>query len=134
MIDVRFYENRDLDSVNTILEEAFKVSKSNFNNSSIKEIVALVDGNVCGYLLLTKVLNPILNKYYYLVDYVCVLSSYHGRGIGKKLLSFAEKVALRDDAMYLQLTCSSFRIAAHKLYESCGFVKRDSDIFRKVLK
>lgn len=134
MIDVRFYENRDLDSVNTILEEAFKVSKSNFNNSSIKEIVALVDGNVCGYLLLTKVLNPILNKYYYLVDYVCVLSSYHGRGIGKKLLSFAEEVALRDDAMYLQLTCSSFRIAAHKLYESCGFVKRDSDIFRKVLK
>ena len=36
MIDVRFYENRDLDSVNTILEEAFKVSKSNFNNSSIE--------------------------------------------------------------------------------------------------
>ena len=132
MIEVRFYENRDLDSVNTILEEAFKVSKSNFNNSSIKEIVALADGNVCGYLLLTKVLNPILNKYYYLVDYVCVLSSYHGRG--KKLLSFAEDVALRDDAMYLQLTCSSFRIAAHKLYENCGFVKRDSDIFRKVLK
>lgn len=134
MIDVRFYENRDLDSVNTILEEAFKVSKSNFNNSSIKEIVALADGNVCGYLLLTKVLNPILNKYYYLVDYVCVSSSYRGCGIGKKLLSFAEEVALRDDAMYLQLTCSSFRIAAHKLYENCGFVKRDSDIFRKVLK
>ena len=132
MIEVRFYENRDLDSVNTILEEAFKVSKSNFNNSSIKEIVALADGNVCGYLLLTKVLNPILDNY--LVDYVCVLSSYHGRGIGKKLLSFAEDVALRDDAMYLQLTCSSFRIAAHKLYENCGFVKRDSDIFRKVLK
>ena len=63
MIDVRFYENRDLDSVNTILEEAFKVSKSNFNNSSIKEIVALADGNVCGYLLLTKVLGPILNKH-----------------------------------------------------------------------
>ena len=134
MIDVRFYENRDLDSVNTILEEAFKVSKSNFNNSSIKEIVALDDGNVCGYLLLTKVLNPILNKYYYLVDYVCVSNSYRGRGVGKKLLSFAEEVALREDAMYLQLTCSSFRVAAHKLYESCGFIKRDSDIFRKVLK
>ena len=134
MIDVRIYENRDLDSVNTILEEAFKVSKSNFNNSSIKEIVALADSNVCGYLLLTKVLNPILNKHYYLVDYVCVSSSYRGRGIGKKLLSFAEDVALRDDAMYLQLTCSSSRIVAHKLYENCGFVKRDSDIFRKVLK
>lgn len=134
MIDVRFYENRDLDSVNTILEEAFKVSKSNFNNSSIKEIVALDDGNVCGYLLLTKVLNPILDKYYYLVDYVCVSSLYRGRGIGKKLLSFAEAVALKDNAMYLQLTCSSFRVAAHKLYESCGFIKRDSDIFRKVLK
>ena len=134
MIDVRFYENRDLDSVNTILEEEFKVSKSNFNNSSIKEIVALDNGKVCGYLLLTKVLNPILNKYYYLVDYVCVSSSYRGRGVGKKLLSFAEEIALRDDAIYLQLTCSSFRVAAHKLYESCGFIKRDSDIFRKVLK
>ena len=134
MIDVRIYENSDLDSVNTILEEAFNVVKGNFNNSNMREIVALYDNKVCGYLLLTSVLNPILNKKYYLVDYVCVSSSYRGHGIGKRLLSYAEDICIEDDAMYMQLTCSSFRVAAHKLYESCGFIKRDSDIFRKVLK
>jgi len=40
-------------------------------------------------------------------------------------------IAKKDDAMYRQLTCSRFREAAHKLYMSSGYVKRDSDIFRK---
>ena len=131
MIEVRDYIDEDLDKVNSILKEAFSVEKGNFKDGVFKEIVACSDGDVCGYLLLTKVLNPIKNKYYMLVDYVCVSSKYRGLGIGKKLMEYAEKYALEEKVMYLQLTCSTFRVAAHKLYESCGFVKRDSDIFRK---
>ena len=36
-----------------------------------------------------------------------------------------------DKAMYIQLTSSRHREAAHKLSLACGYVKRDSDIFRK---
>lgn len=130
-IEIRNYKETDLDSVNFILNEAFNVTKNNFDGDNFHEVVACIDGKVVGYLLLTKVLNPVKDKYYYLVDYVCVDSNYRGYGIGKKLISYAEDIAKKDNAMYLQLTCSYSREAAHKLYESCGFIKRESDIFRK---
>ncbi len=130
-IEVRFYQEGDLNDVNQILKEAFSCEKSNFVNDNIFEIVATVEDKVVGYLMLTKVWNPILQKYYCLVDYVCVSSSYRDGGVGKKLLDFAYQVAKGESAIYLQLTCSRFRIAAHHLYEKCNFIKRDSDIYRK---
>lgn len=132
-IVVENYKDEYLDQVNNVLEEAFNVTKNNFSGNQFKEIVSLVNDEVAGYLLLTKVLNPIKNKYYYLVDYVCVLSKYRGLGISDKLMEKAEEIARNDKVEYLQLTCSTFRVAAHKLYERCGYIKRDSDQFRKVL-
>lgn len=130
---VDYYKEEYLDDINKVLKEAFNIEKSNFSGEEFKEIVAIVDNKAVGYLLLTRVLNPIKNKNYYLVDYVCVLSNYRGLGISDKLMKFAEDIALNDDAMYLQLTCGTQRVAAHKLYERCGYIKRDSDQFRKVL-
>ena len=132
-IEIRKYNENDLEGVNKVLKQAFSVEKDNFNNELCYEIVACSDKEVCGYLLLTKVLNPVLNKYYYLVDYVCVLEEYRGQGIAKKLLDYAEEYAKENKAIYLQLTCSTFRTSAHKLYEKCGFIKRDSDLYRKEL-
>ena len=49
-------------------------------------------------------------------------------------MNYAEEIVRSDkDALYLQLTCSYHRVAAHRLYERCGYIKRDSDIYRKVL-
>ncbi len=132
-IVVDYYKDENLEQVNNVLKEAFNVEKNNFSGEEFKEIVALYDDEAVGYLLLTKVLNPIKNKYYYLVDYVCVLSKYRGLGISDRLMEFAEDIAREDNAMYLQLTCSTHRVAAHRLYERCGYIKRDSDQFRKVL-
>jgi len=133
MVTVRNYKNTDLNAVNEILNEAFSCIKTDFNAEQFREIVAVSDDKVCGYLLLTKVLNPIKDKYYYLVDYVCVGSGYRGLGIGKKLLAYAEEIAKSEGVMYLQLTCGYQREAGQRLYNSCGFVKRESNIFRKEL-
>ena len=130
---IRDYRESDLEQVNRILEEAFSHTKNNFTSINYHEIVCEKDHVVCGYLLLTKVFNPIRNRYYELVDYVCVLSNYRGFGIGEEMMKYAEEIARKDDAMYLQLTCSASRVAAHHLYEKCGFIKRESDIYRKVL-
>jgi len=130
-VTIRPYLASDLNSVNQILQSSFSCTKGSFASEEFQEIVADIDGIVVGYLLLTRVLNPIKNHYYYLVDYVCVDSNYRGRGIGKYLLDYAYQVAKAGGGMYLQLTCSRFRIAAHKLYAKCNFMKRDSDIYRK---
>ena len=132
-IEVRKYRESDLDAVNKVLLEVFSYTKSNFKDDSFKEVVVLVDDVICGYLLITKVLNPIKNKYYCLFDYVCVSEKYRGLGLGEKLTRYAEEVALEDSPMYLQLSCSYFRQDAHKLYEKCGFEKRESDLYRKVI-
>ncbi len=131
MIEVRNYSDTDLDSVNEILKEAFNEAKRNFKNNNFKELVVCVDGKVAGYLLMTRILNPIKEKFYYLVDYVCVSSNYRRMGLGRKLMDEVYKIAKDNNAIYIQLTSSRYREAAHKLYLSCGYVKRDSDIFRK---
>ncbi len=131
--EVRLYQDSDYLLVNEILQEAFGVSKKEFHDNQFQELVITVDQFVCGYLLLTKVLNPILDRYYYLVDYVCINSKYRGLGLGEQLIEEACKICSDNQAMYMQLTCRRSRLAAHKLYEKCGFVMRDSDIFRKEL-
>lgn len=132
-MDVRMYEDNDLDEVNEILMEAFNRIKNNFKNDNIKEIVAVLDNHICGYLILTNVLNPIKNKYYTLIDYVCVSSKYRKMGVGKKLMEYAERICREEGVMYMQLSSSYDKVAAHKLYESCDFQKRESDLFRKEL-
>lgn len=133
MIITREYRDSDLNEVNTILKETFDIEKKNFELDKFHEIVVTLDDKVCGYLLMTKVLNPILNKYYYLLDYVSVLSEYRGKGIGTKLLEYAEEIAKEENAIYIQLTCGYKRVEAHKLYEKNGYIKRESDVFRKEL-
>ncbi len=133
MIIARDYRDSDLNEVNAILKEAFDIEKKNFESNEFHEIVVTLDDKVCGYLLMTKVFNPILDKYYYLLDYVSVLSEYRGKGIGTKLLEYAEKIAREENTMYIQLTCGYERVEAHRLYEKNGYIKRDSDQFRKEL-
>ena len=85
-IEIREFQSSDLKDVNKILIESFSVSKNDFFGSEFHEIVAVVDSHVVGYLLLTKVYNPIKEASYYLVDYVCVSSEYRKKGIDFKEL------------------------------------------------
>ena len=133
-ITIREYNDDDFDSVNEILKDAFGIEKGKVTGEDFTEIVAEVDHEVCGYLLLTDVFNPIRNDSYYLVDYVCVSKLFRGYGIGEKMMNYAYEFAKEKNAMYLQLTCGRGRIAAHHLYEKCGYVMRDSDIFRRIIK
>ena len=46
MVEVRLYENKDLNSVNNILSESFNIRKDNFHYDNMVEIVACIDGEV----------------------------------------------------------------------------------------
>ena len=125
------YKEIYLNGVNNLLQENFSLVKENFHSYLFYELVALYGGTVVGYTLLTKVYDPIKKRNNFFFDYVCVSSNYRRMGIGKMLLNEAYRIAKENNALYLQLTCSRFRMAAHALYLSCNFVKRESDIFRK---
>lgn len=128
---IDFYRDNYLNGVNKLLQENFFLVKDNFHSDFFYELVALCGGEVVGYTLLTKVYDPIKKRNNFYVDYVCVSSNYRRMGIGKMLLNEAYRIAKSNNALYLQLTCSRFRMAAHALYLSCNFAKRESDIFRK---
>lgn len=134
MIGVREYRMTDYFDVSRILEEAFGVTKANVNpDNNYKEYVAVVNDVVAGYLVLTRVLDLVKGRPYYLVDYVCVAKSYRNLGLGKLLMERVLEVARKDKALYVELTSRKDRVAAHHLYGKVGFEKRDSYIFRRTL-
>ena len=133
MIGVREYRMTDYFDVSRILEEAFGVTKANVNpDNNYKEYVAVVN-DVVGYLVLTRVLDLIKGRPYYLVDYVCVAKSYRNLGLGQLLMERVLEVARKDKALYIELTSRKDRVVAHHLYEKVGFEKRDSYIYRRTL-
>lgn len=134
MIGVREYRMTDYFDVSRILEEAFDVSKANVNpDKNYKEYVAVVNDRVAGYLVLTRVMDLVKGRPYYLVDYVCVAKFYRKLGLGQLLMEKVLEVAKKDNALYVELTSRKERVAAHRLYEKVGFEKRDSYIYRRTL-
>ena len=134
MIGVREYRMTDYFDVSRILEEAFGVTKANVNpDNNYKEYVAVVNDVVAGYLVLTRVLDLVKGRPYYLVDYVCVDKSYSNLGLGQLLMERVLEVARKDKALYIELTSRKDRVVAHHLYEKVGFEKRDSYIYRRTL-
>lgn len=65
----------------------------------------------------------------YLED-VIVSSEYRGQGLGKRLIEEVIRMAQERGAKAISLTTQSKRVAANKLYESAGFMKRDTNVFR----
>lgn len=134
MIGVREYRMTDYFDVSRILEEAFGVTKANVNpDNNYKEYVAVVNDVVAGYLVLTRVLDLVKGRPYYLVDYVCVAKSYRNLGLGQLLMERVLEVARKEKALYIELTSRKDRVVAHHLYEKVGFEKRDSYIYRRTL-
>lgn len=134
MIGVREYMMTDYFDVSRIIKEAFDVEKVNVNpDNNYKELVGVVGDKVVGYLVLTRVLDLVKGRPYYLVDYVCVDSAYRNLGIGYMMMDKVLEIASNDKALYIELTSRKERVAAHHLYEKCGYEKRDSVIFRRVL-
>ena len=134
MIGVREYRMTDYFDVSRILEEAFGVTKANVNpDNNYKEYVAVVNDVLAGYLVLTRVLDLVKGRPYYLVDYVCVDKSYRNLGLGQLLMERVLEVARKDKALYIELTSRKDRVVAHHLYEKVGFEKRDSYIYRRTL-
>ena len=130
-VEVRKYTDSDYDRVNKIILDSFGYEKGNIKDERAIEIVAVLDSVVVGYLILNEMVDIIKNIKTYHIDYVCVDPEYRNQKIGKTMIEYVFDYAKENDVSRLELTSRKERVEAHKLYEKCGFVKRDTDLFRK---
>ena len=132
-MEVREYQKDDFDRVNEIILKSFGYERENVSDARSHEFVACIDGNVVGYLILNEMLDIIKNIKIYHVDYVCVDPDYRGKKIGKAMMDYIINYAKENGGSRIELTSNPTRVAAHKLYENCGFEIRDTDVFRRNL-
>ena len=132
-IVVRKYDDGDFHLADKILFESLGYHKEKMSDNRVYEFVACLDNVVVGYFNMLEEIDIIRNIKIYHIGYVCVDSNYRQRGIGHKMMEYAVSFAQERGACRLELTSGNQRVAAHKLYLSLGFIKRDSAIFRKEL-
>ncbi|HUO56517.1 MAG TPA: GNAT family N-acetyltransferase [Candidatus Paceibacterota bacterium] len=73
---------------------------------------------------------PKIGKTNGLVEDVIVDERYRGQGLGEKLTRAIIEEAKKRGLNSITLTSNSNRVAAHKLYEKVGFVKKETDVFK----
>ncbi len=132
-MEVVYYEDKYLDSLNCLLEEVFGVSKTYKSISDDFELIMVNNNEVVGYLALNKCVDTLSGKNYFYVNYVCVKEEHRNQGIAKALFLKVFEICRELDIAYLELTSNSSRVAAHKLYEKLGFSVRETTVFRKEL-
>ena len=131
-IEIREYEEKDLDSLNILLEEVYGLKKEiNTNNNT--ELVAVLDNNVVGYLTINKLYDSVKNIKYCYINYVCVKKEYRRYHIATILLQKVEEICRKENISYIELTSNAKRIEAQYLYNKEGYIKRDTNVFRKVI-
>ncbi|MEW4924111.1 GNAT family N-acetyltransferase [Algibacter sp. 2305UL17-15] len=64
------------------------------------------------------------------IEDVVVDKAARGKGVGKKLIQFAIEYTTSKNIKKINLTSSPDRIAANKLYQKLGFIKRETNVYR----
>lgn len=132
-MEIKYYEDSFLDSLNELLGETFDVEKVYQNKSDDIELIMVNRKEVVGYLNLHRCINLITGSKYCYVNYVCVKNSYKRQGIATSLFKKVFELCKNEGISYIELTSNESRIAAHELYEKLGFTVRDTTVFRKVI-
>lgn len=91
-------------------------------------LIARADGEVVGMATLASF--PLVTGWRGHVDDVVVDGDHHGQGIARALLLAVVELAEQRGLRTLDLTSRPSRAAAIALYESVGFVRRDSAVMR----
>lgn len=125
------YQEQYLESLNLLLQEAFKLEKKENLSSDSIELIAVNDLEVVGYLVLNTCLDAVLGIKYAYVNYVCVKEEYRGQHIASMMFEKVFSLCKENNISYLELTSRATRVAAHHLYKKLGFEVRETTVFRK---
>ncbi|KOQ99412.1 GNAT family N-acetyltransferase [Pluralibacter gergoviae] len=100
-----------------ILEQ--RISKA--NNNSLSILVAELDNNVCGTVVINFITPAHEDCLWALISALVIDEISRGTGLGQQLLIAAEQIALKKRCSQIELSSSEKRIRAHNFYESNGY-------------
>jgi ribosomal protein S18 acetylase RimI-like enzyme len=122
----------DLASLLQQLSTTATFDKSRVNamldHDATEVIIARVGGRIVG--MATLVTFPLPSGLRGLVEDVVVDGSMRGRGVARLLLGRMTELASERGLRTLDLTSRPSRESALRLYESVGFVRRDTNVLR----
>ena len=84
-----------------------------FENEQTRKIIGFVHAEFYESIYMDTGLNILA---------LAVNSNFQGQGIGKKLMSFIEDYALKNNISFIRLNSNVYRTEAHKFYERIGYV------------
>lgn len=92
----------------------------------------LCDDNVAGMLTVGMYLSPTGSKAW--IEDVVVDEAYRGRGLGRVLMAHAMEYCKAEGIGTVYLTSNPRRVAANALYQSMGFGRKETNMYRLELK
>jgi ribosomal protein S18 acetylase RimI-like enzyme len=95
-------------------------------------VVELGNKEIAGILTLTTYNIPTGTKF--LIEDVVIDESHRGKGYGKEVMLHAMRYAESMGAKAIDLTSRPFRTEANQLYLKLGFVIRETNVYRYIVK
>lgn len=139
--EIRRYSSRVYDAVLRLLpqlnpepglpskEHFRKILKSDYIHFFIAE---LDDSQIVGIFTLVTYVVPTGTKVW--IEDVVVDESQRGRGFGREMMLYAIGYARSLGAKAVDLTSKPSRVAANHLYRKTGFLLRETNVYRYLLK
>ena len=108
-----------------LTEEMFKELLASSNSHLF---FLLKDGQIAGMLTIGIYYSPTGGKAW--IEDVVVDESFRGQGLSKLLVAHAIEFTKAQQIPSLMLTSNSKRIAANKLYQTMGFSRKETNVYR----
>ena len=91
-------------------------------------LVATEDDELVGMLTIATYISPTGKKAW--IEDVVVDEIYRGKGIAKKMVSYAIDWTRRQDIPQLMLTSNPKRVVANQLYAQMSFQRKETNVYR----
>ena len=102
------------------------------HSPSSKLFLLLCEGRVMGMLTVGMYASPTGTKAW--IEDVVVDESLRGSGLGRRLVNRAIDYCREEGIDTVYLTSNSKRVAANALYQSVGFVRKETNMYKMDLK
>ena len=123
--------NRELGLIINLEQFRSRIERMNKKND-YKTFVALLDNEVVGFITTVKTMAIEFETGYLKINGLAVGKNYQNKGIGTKLLKFAEDYAFENQLSYFILNSGFQRTDAHNFYERKGFDKKSYCFTKKI--